>query len=262
MAALHAPAGEPRGRALLVPGFTGSKEDFIEVLAPLARAGYSATAIDLRGQFETPPHSSDPHTLDTLAADVCDIGSTGGKPWHVVGHSLGGLIVRHAVIDSPVLWRSVTLMDSGPAAVIGEAAESLNTIVAALPAISLEQLWQLKQAFDEQQGAAAPPAEIQRFLHHRWTSGDATALRDKAEILLSTQDRTAELASALSEHSIPALVCVGEDDLYSWSLTELRGMADRLHAEWSIVEGAGHSPAAEHPEATVDLLTEFWSRCL
>ena len=39
---------------LLVPGYTGSKEDFIAVLAPLAAAGHEVLAIDQRGQYESP----------------------------------------------------------------------------------------------------------------------------------------------------------------------------------------------------------------
>ena len=47
------PAGRRRGTALLVPGYTGSKEDFIALLAPLAAAGFRAVAVDQRGQYET-----------------------------------------------------------------------------------------------------------------------------------------------------------------------------------------------------------------
>ena len=43
-----------RRPALLVPGFTGSKEDFLPVLQPLAAAGRRVFAIDMRGQYESP----------------------------------------------------------------------------------------------------------------------------------------------------------------------------------------------------------------
>ena len=52
VAALRAgPAdGDP---VLLLPGYTGSKEDFAPLLAPLAQAGFAVTAIDLPGQYES-----------------------------------------------------------------------------------------------------------------------------------------------------------------------------------------------------------------
>ncbi|MGW2853842.1 alpha/beta fold hydrolase, partial [Streptomyces sp. NPDC001215] len=43
-----------KGTALLLPGFTGSKEDFIVVQPLLAAAGYRTVAVDGRGQFESP----------------------------------------------------------------------------------------------------------------------------------------------------------------------------------------------------------------
>jgi alpha-beta hydrolase superfamily lysophospholipase len=46
--------GPPDGRrVVLVPGATGSKEDFRRVLPLLAAAGYRAESFDLAGQFES-----------------------------------------------------------------------------------------------------------------------------------------------------------------------------------------------------------------
>ena len=43
-------APTPRGDVLLVPGFTGSKEDFIAILEPLAAFGWRVAAMDLPGR--------------------------------------------------------------------------------------------------------------------------------------------------------------------------------------------------------------------
>src|SRR5262249_43223431 len=60
-----------RQPALLVPGYTGSKEDFLSILEPLASAGRAVTAIDLRGQYESGPASCRAgYALDQLAADI------------------------------------------------------------------------------------------------------------------------------------------------------------------------------------------------
>src|SRR5712671_6530471 len=42
-----------RQPAVLIPGFTGSKEDFLAILHQLAAAGRRVLAIDMRGQYET-----------------------------------------------------------------------------------------------------------------------------------------------------------------------------------------------------------------
>ena len=44
-------AGDPP--VLLLPGYTGSKEDFAPLMLPLAQARFAVTAIDLPGQFES-----------------------------------------------------------------------------------------------------------------------------------------------------------------------------------------------------------------
>ncbi|MFI5065577.1 MAG: alpha/beta fold hydrolase, partial [Streptosporangiales bacterium] len=97
-----------RQPALLVPGYTGSKEDFLLILQALAAAGRQVVAIDMRGQFET-PGGDDPaaYRLDALAADVTMIAdqlgpNPEGKGIHLLGHSLGGLVAREALLAGPV----------------------------------------------------------------------------------------------------------------------------------------------------------------
>src|ERR1700685_3583861 len=72
-AALDAmPAAGPceLGSALLIPGYTGSKEDFIAILGQLAAAGRRVVAVDLRGQYQTAgPDDPDAHELREIGAD-------------------------------------------------------------------------------------------------------------------------------------------------------------------------------------------------
>ena len=66
-ARLEAPA---LGTVVLLPGYTGSKEDFLTVLAPLAAEGYTAVAVDQRGQHESPWGDDEAYAFDRLAADL------------------------------------------------------------------------------------------------------------------------------------------------------------------------------------------------
>lgn len=61
-----------KGTVLLVPGFTGSKEDFIALHEPLAEAGYRSVAVDGRGQHESPGAEEDeaPYAQAELAKDL------------------------------------------------------------------------------------------------------------------------------------------------------------------------------------------------
>jgi pimeloyl-ACP methyl ester carboxylesterase len=63
-----------RQPAVLVPGYTGSKEDFLAILHQLAAAGRRVIAIDLRGQYETPgPNDPGSYAIAELGADAAAI---------------------------------------------------------------------------------------------------------------------------------------------------------------------------------------------
>jgi pimeloyl-ACP methyl ester carboxylesterase len=104
-----------REPALLVPGYTGSKEDFLAVLGQLADHGRQVVAIDMRGQFETPgPDDPGGYAPSALAADIAGVlAATGAR--HLLGHSYGGLVTRETLLRtrSQDDIGSFTLMSSG-----------------------------------------------------------------------------------------------------------------------------------------------------
>jgi pimeloyl-ACP methyl ester carboxylesterase len=271
-AALHGlpPSGRVRGTALLVPGFTGSKEDFIALLEPLAEAGFQVVAVDQRGQYETggpadqAAYGLEPLALDLLAVTEAVAGllpvATG--PVHLLGHSFGGYVVREAVLrrtaegTGGLPWDSLCLMSTGPGAVCPDEAKRAELLVSVLPLMDLEAVW---QAMKELEAAAesppvAPSPEIGAFLHRRWLANVPEALAAMGTQLTVEPDRVDALAKA----GLPALVLSGERD-YAWPVPEQAQMALRLGARHVAVTGAAHSPNAEQPEATAAALAEFWS---
>jgi pimeloyl-ACP methyl ester carboxylesterase len=249
------PNGTVRGTVLLVPGFTGSKEDFITLLEPLAAAGYRVIALDQRGQFETPgPDDPAVYQLSELGADLVAIGATTGGPVHLVGHSFGGLAVRAATIAAPDSVRTATLLCSGPGALTGPSADRLGMLLEALEVFSIEDIWALVHASAEASGeneGVAP--EVLDFLRRRFTGTTKESLRVMAQQLLAGPDRVAELAAT----GVPLLVAWGIDDDV-WLPPEQAEMARRLGARAAAIEGAGHSPAVQNPGRTAEVLIEFW----
>jgi pimeloyl-ACP methyl ester carboxylesterase len=255
-AVLTAPSGggTPRTPALLVPGFTGSKEDFIAVLAPIAAAGHPVTALDLRGQFET-PGSEDPTSYDVkeLAEDVLAVVTRLGGPVHLVGHSFGGLVGRAAALADPASLRSLTLLASGPAAIPHPASSDLALMVRALATTDLATVWAVKRQL-ELSSRPGPPPHIEDFLRARFLASHPVGLRRLAEQLLDQVDRTDELAAV----DLPILVALGAQD-EAWPPAVQRQMATRLGAMLVEFADAAHSPAAESPEETAEALVSFWS---
>ncbi|WP_406387104.1 alpha/beta fold hydrolase [Streptomyces sp. NBC_00211] len=250
-------AGEPvRGTALLVPGFTGSKEDFIGLLEPLAAAGYRVVAVDGRGQHESPgPREESAYALQELALDVlAQTAALNGAPVHLVGHSLGGLIARAAVLRDAAPFASLTLMSSGPAAISEEQQERTKLLVAALEAMreDMPGVWTAMRSFDPEDAVPDSP-ELAEFLRGRWLATVPEQLIATGRILVSEPDRV----DGLSGVDLPKLVLSGEVD-YAWPVPLMDDMTHRLGAERVVVAGAEHSPNAEDPQVTAGALAAFW----
>jgi pimeloyl-ACP methyl ester carboxylesterase len=260
-----------RSPALLVPGFTGSKEDFLPVLGLLARAGRRVVAIDMRGQYETPGgQDASAYELAALAADVAMIADAVGAEdcspgdrehrVHLMGHSFGGLVAREVVLARAALTRSLTLMSSGPGTLTGPRAADLREVLTVLDATPEAELaGRVKDVWEAvlEPGAVADgtPPDMVDFLRTRLLANCPLGLRSMGHILLTCPDRTKDLRRAATG---PLLVIYGERD-DAWAPAIQETMAERLAAQRVCIPGALHSPAVEAPETTASILTRFWN---
>ena len=250
-------AGTPdRGTVLMVPGFTGSKEDFRLVVAPVAAAGFRVVALDQRGQHESDgPDDESAYTVEVLAADLVQVVKVLGGPVHLVGHSFGGLVGRAAVLAEPSAFRSFVLMGSGPAGLTGPRADVLPFLRAVLEEGGTEALWEASRQLPVDPDKPAASEEVEEFLHARMLGNTPAGLLGTAAALTSEPDRVAELR----ETGVPCLVLHGEKD-DAWTPAQQSDMAARLGCDVVVVDRAWHSPAAEEPTATVEALLAFWDR--
>jgi pimeloyl-ACP methyl ester carboxylesterase len=255
------PAAGPceRGTALLVPGYTGSKEDFIALLGQLAAAGRRVVAVDLRGQYQTHgPDDADAYHPAELGADIAVLAEA-TQATHLLGHSFGGLVAREAVLGG-YAPASLTLLSSGPGALTGPRAEELHAILSfvdATPAArlgdKLAEIWYGR--LKPQAAAAGATAPIMAFLEERMLANNPTGLVTMATHLLKAEDRTGDLAAL----GIATFVVYGEDD-NAWPTAQQRDMAVRLDAERFCIPAAAHNPNVEAPATTAHALTTFWNR--
>lgn len=252
------PAVTPRATIVLVPGFTGSKEDFREILAPLAEQGFRVVAIDQRGQHESPgldDHAA--YTTTALGQDLLHLVEALTGPVHLVGHSFGGLVSRAAAIEQPGSFHSLVLMDSGPAGLTGPRADVLPFMKAVLLEGGLEAVWDAAEALTSPDPRKpVPTQEAKQFLRQRMLAGSPAALLAMAESLTGEPDRCEELKST----GLPLLVIYGEHD-DAWLPATQDDMASRLGAPVVVIPDAFHSPAAENPELTVQVLRDFFAGC-
>ncbi|MEU7279737.1 alpha/beta hydrolase [Streptomyces sp. NPDC045431] len=249
-----------RGTALLLPGYTGSKEDFIAMLQPLADAGYRTVAVDGRGQYETEgPETEDAYAQAELARDAIAqaeaLGNDGGSgPVHLLGHSLGGQIARAAVLLDAAPFATLTLMSSGPAEVAPAQQQKIKLLGDALRVMTMDQVWEAMRALD-------PPEEAEYLrstredLRQRWLRHHPVQLLVTGRRLTVEPDRVHELAAL--RPALPLHVVSGESD-DTWPVPLLDAMAERLGAHRTVVEGAAHSPNTDRPTETAAAVTRFW----
>ena len=109
--------GAPRERALYVHGLGGASTNWTD-LAALLRVRFDGWALDLPGFGRSQPPSRHRYTVRGHARAVVDLlehiaarpGEAEGRPVHLLGNSLGGLVGLVAAARRPDLVASLTLI--------------------------------------------------------------------------------------------------------------------------------------------------------
>ena len=238
---------DPVAHVLLIPGWTGSKEDFTPMLPLLASVGFDATAYDQRGQFETPGADDDDYSLSGYAADAASLArECSTEPTHLLGHSFGGLVAQTAALESTTMWRTLSLLCTGPGA-LGESSDRpLTQFARALGHIPLAEIHRFRE-----NGVKRLP-DIGAFLERRFTSNSVASLKAMTELLVHAPD----LISGLLDLRLPVWVGRGEDD-DAWPHEAQAAMAQQLGVDIHVVANSAHSPAVENPQGLADAWFPF-----
>jgi pimeloyl-ACP methyl ester carboxylesterase len=254
LAALEAqPAGSTRASAVFVPGFGGSKEDFIPMLTTIASAGYRVVCFDQRGQYESAgPNRPDAYSTRIFAKDLFGVieSASGGQPVHLLGHSFGGLVARSVTITAPSCVRSLVLLDSGP----DGASLSRRRLLRPLTwIIRLGTPKILAALMTRGLTHIGVPTERLPWLRYRLLRTNRANLIGICRAMAAEPDLVGDLAAT----GVPVLVVCGEKD-YAWSAKTQADMARRLGARMVVIRKASHTPNEDQPQATVAALLEFW----
>lgn len=257
------PGGVPaRGVALVVPGFTGSKEDHRLLLPLLAAHGYDAWTYSQRGQGDSvAPEGVDAYGLDDFTGDALEVAEivrdvTGARDLHLVGHSFGGVVAGAAAIRDPRPFADLTMLCSGPRGWAGRKDVERARLVGAGGVVDL---WTLDNA-ELSRRIEVRPAVLDaldaetRFLRDRSIATSVDNLLGAIDVLEDPTDLTPGLAAT----GLPVLVAHGVDDA-AWPQEWQHDMAGRLGGRYAVIDGAGHLPNIENPDATAALLADFWA---
>ena len=239
---------EYKGDAILIHGFTGSKEDFDYIGPLLAARGYRTFAYDHRGIHES-PHSAagSTYSMEAYARDAIEIARRFNlSSPHLFGHSYGGAVAQRAVILEPGLFASLTLFCSGP-----HSRENLG-----LSKVILERQVgkTMQESWDEFAGVLYVSHKRRSFMEKRWLANDPLSIVEQAKDLSTFTSVIPEVAAT----KIASHVIYGESD-DAWPLAMQDQMAADLSAPVTVIKDAGHCPNEDQPEATAKVIADFWS---
>ena len=254
ISAASSPDAAGENRALLVPGYTGSKEDYAPVLPFLGEAGWDVLAYSQRGQGgSAAPSGLGAYGMSDFVGDLISIaeawaGTTGRV--HLVGHSFGGIVARAAVVKRSDLFASVTLFCSGRAVY-----DWMNTlpILDPLPTGPGARQQVLRTYFPDMNfdEPGVGWAEFQRIRALDTASENLVGI---ARILSQLRPDTPALAAT----GVPVHVLYGDQDEIwppSWYAEE----AADLGARESIIRGGTHSPQLQFPRQWVEFASSYWT---
>ena len=243
-----------RGRVVLFPGVTGSKEDFTLMLPLLAEAGYRVEAYDLAGQYESrdagPENLDPPRTRYDYPLFIEDLTAVleNGANAHVLGYSFAGLVSQLIVAERPELFATLTLLSTPPAT--GQVFRGVKRIgrfssLAGPRSGASLLLWGIRNNLNR-----VPPQRI-AFVRARF----ALTRRESVDDIVGLMMRMPDVADAVRAASVPTLVATGAHDL--WPTEQYVAYARRIGAQVAVYE-TGHSPCETAPHQLVrDMLAMF-----
>ncbi len=240
-------------RVVLVPGVTGSKEDFSLMLPLLAAAGFRAESYDMAGQYESaeagpPPGSHYDHRL--FVDDLLFVLASGTTPVHVLGYSFAGTVAQLALAERPELFASLTLLSTPP-----QPGQGFRGVKRLGPFTDLAtgrvgaalMIWGVWNNFTK-----VPPGRL-AFVRERFSLTRRSSVADIIMLMKHAPDVRGTVAAA----DIPKLVAVGEHDL--WPLKLHAENAESLGARLAVYR-TGHSPCETTPHQLVRDLLELYAR--
>ena len=247
----------PAAPLLLVHGYTGSKEDYGPVLSALAEQQRRVLAVDLPGHGES-EGSDDPgaYGLATTSAWLLRFADAVGlSEFHLMGHSLGGLVVQRTAALASQRLRSLSLMSTGLGALREEAGDHVVHVALAARDHGLEAA--LEEVLKRPAPEFVPPANPKRdaFVQQRFMALNVAAMVGGARNLIGA----APLGAFLYGIDIPVLVITGEHD-DAWTPSEQALLARTVAgARHVVVPGSAHSPHLENPEYWLKAVLDFVS---
>lgn len=245
---------------LLLHGFTGSKLDFHDQLAWFTDA-FRVVVPDNRGHGESSNTEDEAsYTLDNLVGDLTSfIRTLGLKDIHLLGHSMGGMVVLRYALSHHQELASLMLMDtsSAPLTMREGMREMFKSAIEKQGVQGLIGLMRSAPMPDEVRNGIDFLGEEEHWNRIEEKLGQMDMIAYKALALaLGMAD---DITESLTSISCPTTVLVGEAD--EAFVKPSRIMAESIpNAELHIIAGASHCPQYENAEQWKEVISAHLNR--
>lgn len=192
---------------------------------------------------------------DRIGEIATDVLENAPEKFALAGLSMGGIVAMEVLRRAPDRVQRIALMDTNPLAETPQSAAAYEPMIVGARAGKLEEVM---RGFMRPEFLAPGPqrAEILALTLDMAMNNGAEVFERQARALQRRRDQQ----STLRKCKVPALVLCGEQD----GLTPVKRhtfMAELIpYAKLCIIEGAGHLPTLEQPDATTAALREWMTQ--
>ncbi len=231
-------------RVVLVPGLTGSKEDFQRMMPVFEAHGFFVESFDLAGQYES--HTAGPENLtparkrydfELFVDDLITVLERIPGRSHVLGYSFGGNVAQEVFVRRPDLFASLTFLSAPP--VPGQAFRKVKRI-GWVSRITNGRIGGALMVWGVKSNVIPVSADRLAFVRARFALTRASSVGDTITLMRKTPNHR----MALREAAVPKLVSVGAHDL--WPIHVHEEFATAIEADF-VVYDTGHSPCETTP---------------
>jgi pimeloyl-ACP methyl ester carboxylesterase len=239
---------------VLVPGMGDLRSSYRFAAPRLVAAGYRVASMDIRGHGESGA-AWDDFSVGAVGRDILAlVTALGDGPAHVVGNSMAAGAAVVAAALEPEKIRSVVLVDPFVRDMMpGWAARLLFGTVLRRP--WGPALWRV--FYRKEFASQLPPdfdVEAERVHANLAQRGRFEALRKMATASKIESERSTAAVRA------PALVVMGSKDPdFPKPEVEAQRVATMVRGSVRMIDGAGHYPQTEMPDAFVNALMPFFA---
>lgn len=215
--------------------------------AALSEAGFTPIAVDLPGHGDSggEPSSSAKGYAGWLLAYLRLL----GESVHLVGHSMGALVVLEAAAARPDLVRSVTMIG------VSDRMPVNSDLMVAAAGGDESYFAMMGKWMHARDPIEQPEWKVEHTLDILRRAQPGVAFAD-----LTACDEYPGASSVAARLGQPILLILGEQDLMSRPSAAEPIVAAARDAATVIIEGAGHLPPVERPGAVNEALIEFLER--